>query len=320
MRLFKKTFISLSLVLLIFTTGTGCYFLKIFKPGENALTVSPSSGKVPIAWGSSEHSDIAFLKLPIELPGIEHTFYMQFDTGSPTTYFRKNRLESIQDRFPDFQLSVDSLTESASLSFDLGNMRVSSPNFTLRNRNTPPIDWTDSTQTILLGTIGSDLIEKSIGIIDFKNGYCQFEKVLPAEYEHAQFSKFKFRMRRTLFPARIEGKYYDLMHDTGTSGFELISSKGFSKSMALENAAPEVGFEVRSHDKILMAYNLETKSQIDFEMASVGLTKVSYIEGAAFWQVALMRMLRMGGMIGNEIFRDKILILDGNRKLFSILD
>ncbi|MEQ8423266.1 MAG: hypothetical protein RIA63_01060, partial [Cyclobacteriaceae bacterium] len=315
----KRIAISLLILLLVFLLGGYVFFEVKFTPPPNYLTLSSSNANIPITWTASKHSEIASLLLPVKIDGVPNQFYMQFDTGSPKTLFYKNRLASIQARYPDQVPAMDSLSATTRQSFKLGDMQVSSEIFNVLDIGSA-IDWSDTTKINVIGTIGSDMIEKKITIMNFKEGYIRFVDEIPEPYSNAELMDFSFVKRKTLFPATVGGKQCKLLHDTGTSGFELITSKEIWEKMAKKKALPVPAFEVNSWGRTLTAYNIASDQAIDFNMARVDLGEVTYIEGASFMQVALMRMTGMGGMIGNKVFTNKILILDCINRKYTILD
>lgn len=314
--------IGLSLVGLIIVLIIGAYFFvkKNLTPDPNYLELTESSNFIPIKWIASEHSPIAVLLLPVKFEGIPQTFYMQFDTGSPSTLLRKQTMMSIQEKYPN-QISLDSNAVRTEQGFHLGDMKVFSKKMKLYDRGSQPINWTDTAKIIVVGTLGADMIDKKITVMDFKNNCIFFGEKVPDEYQsNLKWEKLIYKKRRTMFPAVVAGKKRKLMHDTGTSGFELITNKKTWKKLSKKNAIPVEAFKVRSWKRQLTAYNIESHGVLNFPTDTINLTNVTYIKGASFMQNAMMRLLRMGGMIGNQIFMDRVLVLDCMNKKYAIVD
>lgn len=319
MKVVKKIgFIFLAL-LVISAIGGYLFFENKFTPPPNYLTLSTSSNNVEITWAASKNSPKAAILLPIKFDGIPERFYMQFDTGSPTTQFYKNRLASILAKYPTLP-EIDSISLTSNQSFKLGDMSVSSEIFNVFDRGLTPIDWSDTTAHNIIGSIGADMIEKKITVMDFKNNSINFKQSMPKSYSPSQLQDFSFVKRKVLLPATVGNKRCKLLHDTGTSGFELITNKETWEKMAKKGASPIAAFKVNSWGNSLTAYNIESDQVINFGMSSIQLAKVTHIDGASLMQIALMHMTGMGGMIGNELFMNKILTLDCKNEKYIIND
>ncbi len=319
MRLIKIIVISFLALLILLSVGTYLFVKKRFTPDPNYLELTESSNYVPIKWTKGKYSEYASLLLPVQLEGIPHTFYLQFDTGSPSTLLYKGMMESIREKYPAEIAFIDSNSTIINQTFQLGEMKIHADNFKLYDYGKTPINWGDSS-IIRIGTLGADIIEKKITVIDFKNSCCYFGDALPEMGEEIQFHKLIVKGRRTLFPAVVAGRKGNMMHDTGTSGFEFITNKKTWKKLAKEGAEPKEAFKVKSWKRELRAFQVEADAEMEFGSISIPLKQVTYVEGASFMQSAIVRMTGLGGMIGNEVFMDKILILDCKNERYSILD
>jgi len=188
MRIFKIISFSLLGLIVLLAIGTFIFVKRAFTPDPNYLELTESSGMIPIHWSKSEYSDIAALLLPVKLEGIPKTFYVQFDTGAPSSRFYKNTILTIHEKYPN-QIAVDSTAKRISQSFQLGEMRVHSDQMRIDDGGVKEIDWNDTTSIIKIGTLGADIIDKKITLIDFKNHYCYFGEKVPDLQQEIQFHK-----------------------------------------------------------------------------------------------------------------------------------
>lgn len=319
MKALKIIAISIISLLIILAIGGYIFVKKTLTPAPNYLELTESSGFVPIKWVKSEFSDIAGLLLPVKIKGIPRTFYMQFDTGSPSTLLYKQTILSIREQYPDQITAIDSASTTIDQSFQLGDMEVHSKQFRLYDHKKSPIDWNDTT-AIKIGTLGSDMIDKKLTILDFINQRCYFGEEAPELGSEIILQELKFSNRRVLMPVVVAGKECKLLHDTGTSGFELITNEKTWKQLSEKKAIPKEAFKVKSWKRELTAFNIASDKKISFNAAEINLNQVTYIKGASFMQHALMRMTGMGGMIGNQLFMNKVLILDCKNERYAILD
>ncbi len=318
MRALKIVALCLVGLLVVVVIGGYIYFKRAFTPEPNHLELTETSNFVPITWSKSKQSDIAALLLPITFEGIPDTFYLQFDTGAPSTLLYKRSMLAIRERYPAHIGAIDSTSTTLEQSFQLGDMTVHSKQFKLYERREKAIDW-DSNKRILIGTLGADIIDKKLSLLDFKRQLCYFGEELPDLGQEITFHELKYKMRKVLMPAVLAGKKRKLLHDTGTSGFELITNERSWKQLSKKGAKPEEAFKVRSWKRQLTAYNIASDQKINFAPLDIHLNQVTYIGGASLMQRMGMRLTGMGGMIGNQIFMDKILILDCSRKRYSIV-
>lgn len=200
MKLFKKIATVFLVIIVLFLLGGYLYFQKKFTPPENYLKVLGIAENIPTKWISSSENAHSALLLPIKIKGIDRTFYMQFDSGSPVTVFYKKSLESIAEKFQN-QLKIDTKNNTISTAFRIGKMDVVSNDFGVLNYG-EKISFDNSNAVDIIGTIGTDLLEKRIAILDFKNNQCSFiEKT-----KEDDFAEFEFKKRKILIPSIIEKK------------------------------------------------------------------------------------------------------------------
>jgi hypothetical protein len=310
----KKVLIGLLLIFLLSIVSGYFYFDKKFTPAENSLTVQGSDETIPITWVATENSPISALLLPVEIENIPQRFYMQLDFGSPTTIFYSNPLASIKNKF-----SGTTLPDSASrirLQFALGEMTVSSEKFTVINYG-KSVNWDDSEVKNIIGTIGTDLLEKRITILNFKEGRISFQERMPGLTAQHQFSNFKFNKRRILLPAKIENEDVWLLYDSGTSAFELITSKENWDLYSQPNAEVKIS-KGNSWGNTLSVFTAPCNKNISFADTNFKLSEVTYISGTSFIQNTLMRFSGMEGTIGNKLFLKSTVVLDCSNQRFTV--
>jgi hypothetical protein len=311
MKVFKKIAIVFLVVIVLFLLGGYFYFQKKFTPPENYLKVSGIAQNIPIKWISSDGNPHSALLLPIKVNGIDQTFYMQFDSGSAVTVFYKKSLESIAQKFPN-QLKIDNENSSISTDFTIGNMNVISNTFEVLNYG-EKINFDNFKTVNIIGTIGTDLLEKRITILDFKNNQCSFiEKI-----KEDDFTDFEFKKRKILIPLNIENEKLKLLYDSGTSGYELITTKEIWQQYRNKNSALKTE-KGNSWGNTLSIYSASAKKKIQFGKVILDLSEVTHIEGTSDLQKFLMKRSGMQGMIGNKLFLDHKLILDCKNEKFKL--
>ncbi|KAF2343020.1 hypothetical protein [Flavobacterium tistrianum] len=311
MKLFKKIASVFLVIIVLFLVGGYFYFQKKFTPPENYLKVSGVAESIPIKWISSDENPNSALLLPIKIKGIDRTFYMQFDSGSPITVFYKKSLESIAEKFQN-QLKIDNENSSISAAFRIANMNVVSNDFEVLNYG-EKINFDDLKTVNIIGTIGTDLLEKRITILDFKSNQCSFiEKI-----KENDFTDFEFKKRKILIPSAIENEKLKLLYDSGTSGYELITTKEIWQQYRIKNSKIKTE-KGNSWGNTLSVYSAAAKKKIQFGKMTINISEVTYIEGTSDLQKFLMKRSGMQGMIGNKLFLNHKLILDCKNEKFKL--
>lgn len=311
MKLFKKIAVGFLVIIVLFLLGGYFYFQKKFTPPENYLKVSGIAENIPIKWISSIENAHSALLLPIKIDGINKTLYMQFDSGSPTTVFYKKSLESIAEQFKN-QIKIDLENNQISTNFTMGKMNVSSNIFEVLNYG-EKVSFEDSKAENIIGTVGTDLLEKRITVLDFKNNQCSFTEKIKED----DFTDFEFKKRKILIPSIIENKKLKLLYDSGTSGYELITTKEIWQKYRIQNSVIKTE-KGNSWGNTLSVYSASAKKKIQFQKVLLNLSEVTYIEGTSDLQKFLMKRSGMQGMIGNKLFLNHKLILDCKNEKFKL--
>lgn len=310
MKVLKKILLVFFAILVLSLIGGFFYFKTKFTPPPNYLKVVGISKEVPFRWVPNGDNLHAALLLPVKVKGIESQLYMQLDFGSPITVFYARSLKSIQPKL----LSMDSLQKKSNqvvLNFNLEEMQISSREFRLLDYG-DSVDVENPSAVNIIGTIGTDLLEKRVVMLDFKNNNCSFLDSLPG----AKLTDFDFEMRKILFPAKIGNEELKLLFDSGTSGFELITSKNeWEKYRTSGEIKVEKG---NSWGNILTVFTAPANTEIQFGNSTLKLSEVTYIEGTSKIQNLLMRFSGMQGMIGNKIFLNHKMIIDCKNKKFRV--
>lgn len=287
------------------------YFLNKFSPPENYLTVTNHANNISYVMVNNSNNSHSAILLPVKLDGINFTFYMQLDFGSPTTIFYEKAINSIQTKYPNIPSSINSAQE-IKLSFYINELSITSDKFRLINYGSD-VNFDNENLHNIIGTIGTDLLEKRPIVLDFKKGICSF----PYQIDQVGLLDFKFKNRRILLPAKMENKELYLMYDSGTSGYELITDKETWSRIKLPNSkvSKEYG---NSWGKKLEINTSPTNLIIKIGGIDLSLTEITYIDGVSKVQELLMRSTGLDGMIGNKLFLNNKIILDCKNKKFRL--
>lgn len=309
MKLFKRISLAILSIILISSVGGYIYFEKKFTPADNYLTIEGVSGNIPLEWISTESNPNVAILLPVKLDGISKVFYMQLDFGSPFTLFYSKTVGSIQSQFSK-EIKFDENSDTISLKFDLGKMKISSDKFKLiKYGEVADLD----NEINIIGTIGTDLLEKKLITLNFTENYCLFND----DQFTDGFTSFDFEKRRILLPAKINGKSLKLLYDSGTSGYELITDQSEWNKYRLKNGQIKTE-NGNSWGNILTVNTAPAKQEIELGNKNLNLSEVTYIYGTSKMQNLLMKFSGMQGMIGNKLFLDHQIIIDCKNEKFKV--
>lgn len=328
MKLFKR--ILLGLLVMIIVGGTISFFYfknKFLSAAPNELTVSNLGQPFNFIWRSHKLEDKviqnAFMFVPVSIPGVDKTFYMQFDTGAPSTVFLYKSVLSVNEKYGDiFQIdTVENQLRLKNANLKVGTVDVSASSLGFRGGSNK-IDW-ENDSFIILGTVGNDFIEKNPVIIDYKN---QIMTVMKADDERLtkedDFLPFTFDGRRIFLSAQLNKEPVELWYDSGSSAFEFIVDKNTFNDLA-KPEAEITSYEGSSWGRKTKIYNVATEGLFEFGNASAPLTYVTYTEipGTEMLQFVLKAAnigSDLGGMTGNKLFLEKTLILDAPNLRYAV--
>lgn len=302
MKTFKKIVLAFILFLVISALGGYFYFDQKFSPEDNYLTVKNESGKIPLTWlGENKNA----LLLPIHFPKDSATYYLQFDTGSPSTILYANAIKNLK------KIAINN--DRAKTSFYLGKTLISSQNFKVINYG--KANQNDSLK--IIGTLGSDILDQRKTLINFKENYLMVNLKTQPLMINDQLFDFEFKKRKLIISGKLHGKKEKFLYDSGTSAYELLTNKEvFSKLKSPKSSI--IKEESNSWGRILTSYTAKTDESILFNNKKIPLQNVTHIEGFSQTQYLLMKFSGMTGMLGNKIFLNHILYFDGVENKMAI--
>lgn len=289
----------------------------------NQLVLPDTDQELKLVWeGDSingKWDPYAALLIPVRLANCPKEFYMQFDLGAPSSLFYKGRLQEISIRYPKALQVSDSTANLYNLHFRSGKTEIIAKEITVRPLKQSPIDW-NKKSIVVIGTLGADLIDKKTTIINYPKKKLFIGNSIPAEIQkEVQLTDFMLAGRSVLLPAFIKGKKTMLYFDTGSSTFAFITDEATSLSLAVPGSLPDK-YPVNSWGKMMTANTLPTMDSIDMASQKMPIRAVTYFEGFSDTQAAQMMKMGMGGMTGNRLFLNAVLVLDMKNKKFGVIN
>lgn len=314
MKTLAKILLSVLLLLVLGAVGGYFYMKQKFAPPANELRVEGLPAVGPLRWeadtaarGAGLH---AALLVPVTLPGCPHTCYLQLDTGAPYTLLYGPALATLGRRYPAVLPALQPRHDSVyNVGFGLGGARVTLRRAVVKNHGRG--QWpADSTQPFLIGTLGTDALEGRALVLDLARGRFVLAAAVPDSLaRRADFVPLAFESRRVLLEAGLQGETKQLMYDTGTSAYALLTSQGNWHNLREPGAAVQTQ-ATNSWGTPLTSYTAPTPAALQLGAVRLPLGTVTHIEGMNLFQRLLMSTSGLGGMLGNEPFATRTIILD----------
>lgn len=301
MKVLKKILLAFLAILVLGLLGGYIYFNQKFTPEKNYLSVESESGNIPFTWLGEEKN---VLLLPIHFSNDTTTYYMQFDTGSPSTVFYSKALNKID------QINVKN--ERAKAIFYIGKTKILSDKFQILNFGN-----SENQNLKIIGTVGTDILENRRTIINFRENYIVLNlSKVPVQF-HRKLIDFKFNKRKIIFRGFLNASEEKFLFDTGTSAYELLTNKDVWENLKFPNYKVTIE-KSQSWNKILTSYTAKCNQKIQLGNKILHLNYVTYVEGFSQTQYSMMKFSGMTGMLGNKIFLNNSLYLDGIEEKFGI--
>jgi len=275
---------------------------------------------------SGKYFDKLALMVPVTFDNLPYRFQMQLDLGAVETIVYGNTIDPYLRRHPLLKSKLDTSLVffiQSQKNYMLKDIDLSSGKTHFGKVNiglfgnfgdTLTSDSIMTTSVKLIGTIAPDLFKGKVLIIDFpKNKLCVTGTV-PGKYQKATFVNFKERNGRIFFPLVINGKQEDLLFDTGSSIFSLLTTEHRAGEIGEESISDSLkisswgnyyyvyGKKIKS--KILIGNKLLKPSAVYFDKEE----KLDYFySDQNIW-----------GITGNAYFLNNTVIIDYKNKLFGV--
>ena len=273
-------------------------------------------------WQSARFGDRtephAALIVPVHVEGVSRTLYMQFDLGAPTTVLMQDKLESLAARLPALAAAADGAV--ARFAFSMGEVQAEATNVrVVQGASTGGVAWDDPERIDIIGTIGADLLRGRVLVIDYSRNRIFVGDSAPEGLVAAdQTLPFVFTPRGVILTGMvIDGEAKNIMLDTGSSAFALLTSQD-DWLVKTDGGTGEIRFPVNSWGRTLTAHVAPTRSVARFGDTTIPLGEVAWIEGVDAAQANAMRSSGLGGMTGNKLFVGRVLVLDAVRSTYAV--
>lgn len=303
--------------------------MNVFKSGVSSLILfliftdcsqKQSIEWIPFNWEgdsiSGKYIEKAYLYIPVKIEDLPCDFTMQLDLGVEQTVFYGNSIDSYLEEFTSLADKYQKPMFS-NVSLHMGSVKFKGIDVGYYTDFGEEIskDSLYSKTPKHIGTIASDIFRNKILVIDYKSCRLAILDSLSVEYNDLPAEKIELRDGRMKIPFRINGEECKLMFDTGSSPFQLVTTKEraleISDSVIVDSLSGPLWW-----GKEITFYGLEVNKPIDFGGKVPERSRVYYVNDG-LWDEGY-KSFDVWGITGNAYFFDNILIIDYKNKLFRV--
>lgn len=285
---------------------------------------------IPFNWVgdsvSGKYFDKLAITIPVTLDNLPHKFNMQLDLGATTTVIYGNSIKPYLDNYRELKNKIDTtlkfrIQSQTNYKFKNITLKLGDVNFGERNighfkdfGDDIPKDSINTKTEKHIGTIAPDLFENKILIIDYPNKRICVTTELPKQFSKAQFRDYKIKQGRIKIPITINGKDEDVMFDTGSSLFALITTTENANEISSKPITDSL--KISSWGEYYMIYGQTIKSKIMFGQKQLNKAVVYFDNrqnNSNFYKEE-----EIWGIIGNAYFLNNVVIIDYKNKRFGV--
>lgn len=285
-----------------------------------ACSQNQSLNWIPFNWEgdtiSGRYIEKAFIYIPVKIEDLPFDFTMQLDLGTDQTLFYGNTIQPYLEECASLSDKYE-IPMFKNISLHMGAADFKGINIGYYNNFGEKIsrDSLYSKTPKHIGTIAADMFRDKILVIDYKSQKLAVTDSLPTEYKPLPAEKIELENGLIKLPFCINGKECKLMFDTGSSPFQLVTSKErafeISDSLVIDSLNGPLWW-----GKDISFYGLDVNKPVVFGGKAFINSKV-YYDKEGLWNEGY-NSLNVWGITGNAYFFDKVVIIDYKNKLFRI--
>jgi hypothetical protein len=260
--------------------------------------------------------------IPCKVEGLPYNFTFQFDLGAGLTEIYENSISSFFKLHPGLHKNIKRLQSPLQfwnfkkmfqdLTIKFGSMSAKTEKGCLHKSYGEKVSVSNPSDNreFHIGTIGADLFQNKILIIDYPNQRFAICDTLPNSYKVA-FSNIELDVvGRVLLPMQLKGKNYKVMFDNGSSIFPFIVSddKIIEFSTLPDTDTLRINSWGKKHDVIGRLI------QDSFQLAGQAFSNVKvYADFRKEYRTKIY-----DAITGNSLFWEKTVIIDFKNRKFGV--
>lgn len=285
---------------------------------------------IPFNWVgdsvSGKYFDKLAMTIPVTLDNLLNKINMQLDLGAYETVIYGNSIKPYLEQYSELNNKIDTTLKfriQSQTNYKFRNVALKLGTVSFGNRNIGhfknfgdniPKDSINTSTEKSIGTIGPDLFENKVLIIDYPNKRLAVTTELPKQFSKAQFRQYKIKDGRIKIPITINGKDEDVMFDTGSSLFALITTT--QKANEISNKPIVDSLKISSWGDFYMVYAQTIKSKVLFGQKQLNKENVYFDNKKS--NEDFYKEEEIWGITGNAYFLNNVVIIDYKNKRFGV--
>ena len=304
-------------------------FLLLF-PLFSLSTFGQNLKWIPFSWIgdsiSGKYFDKLAMTIPVTIDNLPHKFNMQLDLGATTTVIYGNSIVPYLETYNELKNKIDTtltfwIQNQKNFKFKDVELKLGTVSFGKNNigdfKNFGDSISKDSINTKSekqIGTLAPDIFQDKILIIDYPNKRICITKELSKQFSKVNFQPYKIKDGRIKIPLTIDGKQADLLFDTGSSLFSLMTTEERASKISTEKVIDSL--KVSSWGDFYMVYGREATSKINFGQKQLNPAVVFYDKVKRYDK--FYDEENIWGVTGNAYFLNNVVIIDYKNKRFGV--
>jgi hypothetical protein len=277
----------------------------------------------------TQYFDKLAMFVPFQIEGIPYKFSSQFDLGAPATMVYGNSMNPLLNEFPEILGRLDTLNQEyviqgkkagafKNITFYLDTLKFAHQNLAFFKGFGEKYSINDFSKDTRLhiGTIGSDLFNNKVLIIDFKN---QRLAILDSIATNAEDEMLNIIIEkgRIKIPVNINGKQVYVLYDTGTSLATLF--------LSTHNWNAFRDSTLKSDTIMATAWGTQyplfiSKTNIEIKIGNTVFKPETIMANSLEPYYDFYKKEHIIGIMGNKLFYDKMIVIDFKNKKFGIIN
>jgi hypothetical protein len=286
---------------------------------------------IPFKWVEDDQiGNKSAIIIPVTIDDLPDKFDMQFDLGADVSIFRGNTIDPYLKKNESLREKLDTTNVWMhgrdvlwlnNIHLKLGKVSFNGVNV-LYYKNygqVPKKKFTHKSQTVLIGTIGTNLFQDKALVIDYKNTRLAVADSLPVEYENLPYERIELDVaNRALIPFRINDKEEWLLFDTGSSSSQLHTSK--KRALAISDSIAVDSVKAYSWGDLITVVDFKVNKPVEFAGKVLENPIVSYVtdERRDERSDRDYKDFNIWGLTGNAFFWNNVVIIDYKNKTFRV--
>ena len=281
-----------------------------------------NQNEINFEWVSLELDGVTYehaaMLLPVYLDTVDKEFKMQFDLGANMSLIYEYPLNTILSEYPYLKDKVKRGEDYDVIktSTKIDNYMSSLDELAIREEYGEDTTFNDLS---LIGTIGANEIENKILIIDFENTTLTIlNDSTGLDKSHYDFASLEYKYGKIFLPLTINNKTHKYMYDTGASIAPIgtIDKDFFNE---VNNHSTELdSMKLESWGQELAFLKAEIKTPVQIGGISIKADNKNILYTEAEPLVQTFDQVGVKGLIGNDFFIDKVIVIDLMNNKFGV--